>query len=238
MIEIGNKKILQLVASGCSFTRGNGCNDLATESWPAQLSKRLDLNCINLGQSGMGNEHVLRTIINYFAQNPEAKEYSLVILCFSSISRIEFPKHQKVNIEKFNVWTTLPRIPAVPERKPLEDFIVDFFENIYDDHYYYNRYLRIIISLQAILDSYGIPYIMLEALKNPHKEMLKYSDSQKLIKQINQDKWLWFFHKCIDSVVTDRNERSFDSQHLNAAGYKKIADHLYNYIIKNYNVII
>mgnify|MGYP007000298305 len=54
------KKIL--LASGCSFTDKNWISDFHPEidtsfpKWPELLAKKLDMECINLGKSGSGNE--------------------------------------------------------------------------------------------------------------------------------------------------------------------------------------
>jgi len=55
----------RLVAFGCSYTYGKDLADPATQSWPAVLSKLLDLECDNQAVLGAGNLEILWNIINY-----------------------------------------------------------------------------------------------------------------------------------------------------------------------------
>ena len=56
------KKIL--LVSGCSFTDKNFYSgvhpemDTSYPKWPELLAKKLDMDCINLGQNGAGNEYI------------------------------------------------------------------------------------------------------------------------------------------------------------------------------------
>ena len=66
------KKIL--LTSGCSFTDRNFESDFHPDMdtrwpmWPELLSKKLDMDCINLGQSGAGNEYIYSTLLDEIAK--------------------------------------------------------------------------------------------------------------------------------------------------------------------------
>ena len=64
------KKIL--IASGCSFTEKNFMStfhpemDCTWDKWPELLAQKLDMDCINLGSSGAGNEYIYNSIVQEF----------------------------------------------------------------------------------------------------------------------------------------------------------------------------
>ncbi|NDH09979.1 MAG: hypothetical protein EBY16_10340, partial [Gammaproteobacteria bacterium] len=51
-----------LICSGDSFTSGYGLKN-AINSWPYLLAEKLNLGVINLAREGMGNEHIIQSII-------------------------------------------------------------------------------------------------------------------------------------------------------------------------------
>jgi hypothetical protein len=69
----------RLITFGCSYTFGHSLDDcylgngrpgpIASKlAWPEQLAHKLNLRCINLGQSGAGNLEILNNILNYSFQ--------------------------------------------------------------------------------------------------------------------------------------------------------------------------
>lgn len=61
----------RLVAFGCSYTWGQGLEDCPWGSdtpselaWPAKLSERLTLECVNQGRPGRSNKEILLSILN------------------------------------------------------------------------------------------------------------------------------------------------------------------------------
>ena len=61
------KKIL--IASGCSFTEKNFIStfhpemDCTWDKWPELLAQKLNMDCINLGSRGAGNEYIYNSIV-------------------------------------------------------------------------------------------------------------------------------------------------------------------------------
>ena len=53
------KKNKYLISSGCSFTAGHTIGE--TASWATHLAQELDLELINFGKGGSGNEPVSYT---------------------------------------------------------------------------------------------------------------------------------------------------------------------------------
>ena len=222
-MKIAGREIKRIVASGCSFTYGDGLENPKEQAWPAQLAKSLGVDCVNLAQPGMGNEHVFASIVDYFAFFPEHKKDSFVIPSFSKFSRIEFPVPGKYNYIK-RAWATILNSRFEPEFTKL------FFEKFYVDEYYYSRYMRIIISLQAILKMWDIKYLMFEGLSESfHKKMITNPEIKKLVEQIDRTKWFMFMTGNFDNL-TDHNQRLPDG-HPNAIAHAEMAEILYQHII-------
>ena len=61
------KKIL--LASGCSMTDSNYVSETNPEidcswpKWPELIAKKLDMECINLGRNGAGNEYIYSSLL-------------------------------------------------------------------------------------------------------------------------------------------------------------------------------
>ena len=222
---IAGKEIKRIVASGCSFTYGYGLEDRATQTWVAHLSNIFNIEHVNLGASGYGNEYVHNSIVDYFVENPSHKIDSFVIPCFSSYSRVEFPFRTKFEAPSYKTFTTI-----ISSKKHIHSkFIEIFFKEIFAEEYYYIRYLRTIITLQELLAHWDTPYLMFEGLSgNPHDKF----KNNSLINSIDQSKWFGFREKNIDNQ-TNPKERLFDG-HPNANAYRQMAEILYKHIINTY----
>jgi hypothetical protein len=228
-MKINNKKIKQIVAAGCSLTYGAGLDDPKTQAWPVLLANKFDIECVNLGRSGMGNEYIQSTLLDYFITNPEMKHNSMVIPAYSYFGRIEFRGRNHKSI-----WTTLSKnndntLPDIKEFKQM------FFEELFNENYYYDRYLRIIITLQSLLQYWDIPYLMFEGHgANPHKQMVTYHHTRKLLKEIDHTNWMRFGFDNIHTLTHGYEKTS--CEHPGRLAQVKIAETLYNHIINNYNV--
>lgn len=226
---IAGREIKRIIASGCSFAYGQGLEDPKTESWPAQLASLMGVECVNLGKPGMGNDHILSSIVDYFSFNTQHSQDSFVIPSFSKFSRIEFPIPARFSYMN-TAWTTILNSRG---SNPQFEFTKTFFENFYVDEYYYSRYMRIIISLQAIMKSWDVEYLMFEGLKeHAHKKMIDRGEIKKLVERIDRSKWLRFMTGSFDTM-TDPIQR-LPCGHPNAVAHTEMANRLYEHIINNY----
>ena len=87
------KKIL--LASGCSFTDKNFTSDFhhnldtSWPKWPELLAKKLDMDCINLGMCGAGNEYIYTSLLNQIIKmNPS--DIGLIMPAWSNSQRIDW----------------------------------------------------------------------------------------------------------------------------------------------------
>ena len=72
----------KLIAIGCSFTSG-------APSWPTNLAQKLDMECINLGRGGQGNEYISAKLIDVILAEKK-EDIGLVVLMWSGWQRIDY----------------------------------------------------------------------------------------------------------------------------------------------------
>lgn len=82
----------KLIVSGCSYTDNWWTREHGVRVWPEILAEKLDMDCINLGQCGRGNEYIFQTIIDEIQKH---KNIGLVIPMWSEWNRIDFQRNQK-----------------------------------------------------------------------------------------------------------------------------------------------
>ena len=89
MLKSSRKK---LIAIGCSFTRYRGRDpDIPKYKgyWPTLLSEKLDMECVNLGRPGMGNEYISAKLIDTILSEKK-EDIGLVVLMWSGWQRMDF----------------------------------------------------------------------------------------------------------------------------------------------------
>jgi len=141
----------KIICSGDSFSSGYGLEDV-TKSWPHLLAKKLNANVLNLSQEGMGNEHIINSIVNC-----KSLLGSLVICGLTHYSRVEF-----FNAKTGKTFTT------IPNRRGQSKFENIFWHDHYDDVYYYNKFLNQLELFTAWLDINNMHYLLFDALPMNH----------------------------------------------------------------------
>ncbi|MDP7368040.1 MAG: hypothetical protein QGH83_12390 [Candidatus Pacebacteria bacterium] len=88
---------MKLVAIGCSFTehymrsRTYPSYDLDYKRWPAHLAENLNMECINLGLSGRGNEYMLSKAFDASFIG----DIGLVVVMWSEFQRMDYEKKEE-----------------------------------------------------------------------------------------------------------------------------------------------
>ena len=92
-----------LLVSGCSNTNKDFVSaiypdlDTSWPKWPELLAEKLDMDCVNLGKSGSGNEYIYRSLLNYITRN-DTSNIGLVIPAWSQCQRKDY---QQGNLGRF-----------------------------------------------------------------------------------------------------------------------------------------
>jgi hypothetical protein len=170
MIEIKN-----LIACGCSFTKGHLLS--RDQTWPSHVAKKQNWNCYNIAEGGMGNEWISRSVIGYLEKNKHLKNNSIVIIAWSEIGR--------------QLGLFQPDLEKAPERVSIrpDDFVKDDFKKHWSTDIkkysgytlkygsvlrpFFSNYLECIVktysaifNLKTYLEKNNIPYLFFDALSD------------------------------------------------------------------------
>ena len=83
---------MKLIAIGCSYTEHYE-DSMHTETkldfprWPKLLADKLDMECVNLGKSGMGHEYMISQLLETLMR---VNEIGLVVIMWSEWQRLDF----------------------------------------------------------------------------------------------------------------------------------------------------
>lgn len=85
----------KLIVSGCSFADDNFQSmsapdyDCSFPKWPELLAKKLNMDCINLGANGAGNNYIYSTLLEEITRTPK-EEIGLVLAAWSQVNREDY----------------------------------------------------------------------------------------------------------------------------------------------------
>jgi len=175
-INLSNKKYL--ITSGCSFTDGYQMGNEG--SWPYYLSKMLNFKLINKARGGSGNEYIADSIIIELMNNEEIRNESVVIVAWSSNTRLMTP----VFDGESNVLDTVqPQDFIEWERGGSGKYTnLNCGKTLFSDVPFcaYKTYLSI-LKLSSFLESHNIPYVYLDAISQNKVELEDVGGIKKII---------------------------------------------------------
>ena len=138
-----------LIASGCSWTDPNFVSvshpemDCDWTTWPEVLAEKLDMDCINLGRSGAGNNQIYTSVLDEL-QKIDPSNIGLVAIGWSQAQRNE----HKIK----GVWKHINRVSDISP----------YGRSIYhygDITYRLEHSIMLYYSLQEICKSKNIPLL-------------------------------------------------------------------------------
>ncbi len=199
-----------LFVNGDSFVFGDGLDNPSEEVWAAKLGNKLNMDVVNLGESGGSNQRILRTttewILDYFYYDPThrtAKDL-YVVITWSSPDRIELRmdrsmfnqlspeshnndivNYRKEELETNKLYT--PIVPVISKRRD-DEFHKYWINNFYDRFGSLESTAHCIYHTQQLLESHGIEYDFCMSFDNFLKEIRqvdiwKYVSEEKFIKK-------------------------------------------------------
>ena len=221
------KKIL--LVSGCSYTDKNFKSifhpDLDTnwDKWPEIIAKKLNMDCVNLGYCGSGNDYVYSSLLDYIVQNNN--NLGLVISGWTRAVRRSYTK----NKVRFNLrWDTHG-----------------------DMDYFIKRSLRYYYSFQQVCKSLNIPFKQIHILdpyesaigEEKRKNLSEYTTKKEAIKMFMSNSYFdkidekhfigWPVEPKLggfsmwDKLDNNKHFISEEDRHPNAEGQKIIAETIY-----------
>ena len=128
---------MRLVVFGCSNTYGHGLSDCLTEdghpglspsklSWPNQTAKELNLELVNLGQSGASNKRIWHNAYYYFDYKPD----DIVIIQWSYITRYAILRKNHEHKEVERIKTDVNLHPSIDTK--MNNFYFKRIFELYD----------------------------------------------------------------------------------------------------------
>ena len=245
-----------LLVSGDSYTDQDWLSEFHPEldtswpKWPEILAKKLNMNCVNLGKAGAGNEYIYSSLLDYISNPLISKDsIGLVIAGWSQIQRKDYQQGQ------YGRWTNLRNDPHG-----------DAFSLA-------NKSLKFYLSFQYLCEKFNLNYYQVQMI-NFHSDLLgglkyghgmiydnpslnnkvieyqydKEKDEKRVLKcilsydkKINTDKFIGWpiagelggFTLCSQATpIFDRNDKSVKvsdlDDHPNAKGQLKIAEYIHD----------
>ena len=266
MLKSSRKK---LIAIGCSFTEHYLNNPMSPDfdhnfpRWPQHLADKLDMECVNLGAAGQGNEYILSKLIDTVLSE---KNIGLVVLMWSEWIRQDFQ-------DPANGWYSFHphRDNSETEKYPIDsksrNSILQY-NNIYDVTM---KSLRHFLITQMLLKD--IPYLMIQGTsplarrfflsrqnerlfgsvqdrrinrRDTFRLAMKAMIDSKIFDEIDEKKFIgwpileqiggYTINDMLDKIDPERNQLrvSAEDTHPNAEGHKIMAQEIYNAYEKVY----
>ena len=158
----------KLITAGCSWTQG--FKMLPSDSppyisgdlgppWPELLAQKLDMECINLGKGGVGNEYIFSVICDRVL---EEKNIGLVVVMWSEYFRLDFEFYRGPNAdsEGEDAWTHL-------HYHQMKNLVKNWFKRS-SAAGATKRSIRSAYSFQNIMENINIPYMQVQGIRPVH----------------------------------------------------------------------
>jgi hypothetical protein len=148
-----------LIISGDSFTDKNYRSsshpemDTSWPKWPEILAKKLDMNLINLGRSGSGNEYIYSSLQDTIERFEDKSKIGLVIAGWSQCFRTDF--------EKGLEWANTDISRADRGIQGWNDLRINPHGDILG---WVKRSLRIYKSFEYMCENHNIPYLQTQMI--------------------------------------------------------------------------
>jgi hypothetical protein len=247
MLKSSRKK---LIAIGCSFTEHYLNNPMSPDfdhnfpRWPQHLADKLDMECVNLGQCGVGNKYILSKIVDTVLTE---KNIGLIVLMWSEWMRQDFQ-------DPANAWYSFHphRDNSETEKYPIDSKSRNSILQYNDPYNLTMKSLRYFLMSQMLLKD--IPYLMIQGTnplqnmneKTAFKLVIAAMVESKIFNEINPDQFIgwpileqiggYTINDMLDKIDPERNQLrvSAEDTHPNAEGHKIMSQEIYNAYEKIY----
>ena len=226
--------------------------------WPTLLSEKLDMDCLNLGKGGQGNEYISAKLIDTILSEKK-EDIGLVVLMWSGWQRIDF---ERINNNWYNLrpqsdnGKNIKNPVAFLNIKNHETRIIlnNIMWKYNSSHNATMKSLRHFLIAQKLLED--IPYLMVQGIgpvyldefierKSKHIWLQSFLNS-KIFDEIDEKKFIgwpilkriggYTINNMLDKIDPERNQLRISSEdtHPNAEGHKIIAQEVYDAYEKIY----
>ena len=174
----------KLVVSGDSWTarkRWSYAKNVSPEyiTWPKYLADMLDMNVINVGLAGKGNEFIYNHIVDKLSS---VKNVGLTITMWSGPKRWDFVGDKTIRIDPS---ITTPLKSSLMAYQPVFDAIID--ANLVSAEYNFLKTLRWFNAFQNYCESNNIPYIQCSAFNTMSNDIVSQIIDHPVFYKMNEE---------------------------------------------------
>jgi hypothetical protein len=247
----------KLLAGGCSYTNRPHRKTPDIIFWPEFVAEDLNLEGINIGRSGAGNDFIFNSIVRGIT---ESDDIELVVVLWTQIFRLDCWNFQKntMNILVDGCRDAPNGLTNGIHQTFISDVSKIFLEKL-DDHYWLDQYIinyfLNITTLRNLCNKLGIKLIMAQAqeFEPYHRIYRDLLDTEHFFKQfMNQLAWHsensknfigwpilrelggYALQQHGKDIYKSENRISDNDWHPNTKGHRIIADEIYNKYKKLY----
>jgi len=249
----------KLLAGGCSYTNRPHQSTPDITFWPEYVAGDLNLECINMGRSGAGNDFIFNSIVRGITENDDIE---LVAVLWTQMFRLDFWNFQK-NTTNILVdgCRDSPNAFIGPMESPQKFFsdVSRIFLEKLDEHYWLDQYIMNyflnITILRNLCNKLGIKLIMAQAMEiEPYHTIYKdLLDVEYFFKQFtkqlaytgeNSENFIgwpiltelggYALQEYGKDLYKPENRITDTDWHPNSKGHRVIADEIYNKYKKLY----
>ena len=230
--------VKKLLAVGCSYTD----DAYPFPVWPKLLAEKFNMECINLGRCGSGNENIYSRTLDTLVTE---KNLGLVVVMWSEFQRLDFCKD---GVKALHFGALGPKSKRRNNEEWANTLVNTLTEKGFNDIVYQTeRSIRLFYSLQQIMklpEYNNIPFYQLVG-SYPCNHRKKYTVAKAIIKspylnKINERLFLgwpmfnelggWNIDTWLGKGKNSDVRISDEDNHPNKKGHEKIAEMLYNEI--------
>jgi len=156
-----------LLVSGCSNTEKDFYSDIhpnmdcSYPKWPELLAEKLNMDCVNLGKSGSGNEYIYTSLLNYITENDRSR-IGLVIPAWTQVQRKDY------TLGSMGKWTQYGALPF----KKHHSWRNQRIDPDGDIFWWMRKTLNYYLSFQIMCERYSLPYMQVQMLA-PYLDWLR-----------------------------------------------------------------
>tara|TARA_B100000575_G_C23141146_1_gene664101 strand:- start:1621 stop:2418 length:798 start_codon:yes stop_codon:yes gene_type:complete len=150
-----------LLTVGDSFTTKRYPNDIP---WPEVLSKKLNLELVNISCEGVGNDYIFKNFVEAVNTKPITK----VVIQLSSWDRLEIGVKVKNNKDDMSNPYELSQYAKIMKPHMFKEYpeeIAEFFSHFYKAEYFYKHTICLISAIQDICKAKNVDYGIMQLLK-------------------------------------------------------------------------
>jgi len=155
-----------LLVSGCSNTEKDFYSEIHPEmdcsyqKWPELLAEKLNMDCVNLGKSGSGNEYIYTSLLNYITENDRSR-IGLVIPAWTQVQRKDYTLGSLVIKNKFLKNHKPSRKASDLKNHNWRNHRIDPDGDIF---WWMKKSLNYYLSFQIMCERYSLPYMQVQML--------------------------------------------------------------------------